>query len=153
MVQFIKPIIENAIAVLRARTPALLRAAGREEFVDYGKQFTGVAPNFPSVFVMPVRTVFDADSQHMRHQAHQVQIKFALSGSEPDDVTAAAMDYMTAIDGALAASDPGDWQSVIADGVVLRVFVQGHDYGPLFERGGALARFPELELIVEVEEL
>ena len=58
-----------------------------------------------------------------------------------------------AIDGALGASDPGDWQEVIAGGVVLRVFVQGHDYGPLFERGGALARFPELELIVEVEEL
>ena len=153
MAEGIKPIIENVLAVLQARTPALLQAAGLDEFVDFGKQFTGVAQNFPSVWAMPVRTAFDADSQQTRHQAHQVQIKFVVSGVEPDDVTAAAMDYMQAIDGALAASDPGDWQGIIQGGVILRVFVEGHDYGPLFERGGALARFPELELIVETEEL
>ncbi|KKM18469.1 hypothetical protein LCGC14_1665410 [marine sediment metagenome] len=153
MAEFIKPIIETAIAILQARTPALLRAAGLDEFVDFGQQFTGVAPNFPSVWVMPARTVFDADSQHMRHQAHQLQIKFGVSGTEPDDVTAAAMGYMQAIDGAIGASDPEDWQGVIQGGAVLRVFVQGHDYGALFERGGAMARFPELELIVETEEL
>ena len=73
---------------------------------------------------------------------------------EPDDLTDAAMAYMRAVDLALDQSFPADWEGKLgANGVVLRVFVSGHDYGPLFERGGVLARFPELELVVETEEL
>lgn len=152
MAEFIKPIVENALAVLQSRTPALLQAESLAEFEHYGKQFTGVVQNFPAVWVMPVRTVLDPDAQGYRHEAHQVQIKLAVHGSEPDDVTAAAMDYMAVINRAIEASDPGDWQGVSQGANVLRVFVQGHDYGPLFERRGMLARFPELELIVEVAE-
>lgn len=149
--EFIAPIIENALAVLKQRTPGLL--AGRDLFVNFGKQFTGVVSNFPSLYVMPVGTAFDADAQHLVHQAHQVQVKLAVSGAEPDLVTEAALAYMRAVDLAIAQSWPKDWEGKLQNGVVLRVFVERHDYGPLFERQGALARFPELDLIVETEEM
>jgi hypothetical protein len=149
--EFIEPIVENVIAVLETRTPELLE--GLDPFVQFGKQFTGVAVNFPAVWVMPVRTVLDPEQQHLRHQAHQLTVKFGVSASDPDQVTTLAMRYMELIDQALLASDGGsDWDGVLQAGSVLRVFVQGHDYGPLYERGGIMSRFPELDLVVETSE-
>jgi hypothetical protein len=153
MAQFIAPIIDNMLMVLQKYTPGLAEQAGRAPFVDFGKRFTWNVVNFPSIWVMPVRTAFDTDAQNMRWERHQVQIKFAVQGSEPDDLDDAAMAYMAAIDNAIAQSDPADWADILTGGVVLRVFVQGHDYGPLFEKGGMMTRFPELELIVDAEEL
>lgn len=115
-------------------------------FADVGKQFTGIVQNFPAAWVMPVRTAFDAETQGFDHAAHQVQIKFAVSGSEPDAITGEAMTLMQAAHDAIEASvAAGQWNA-------LRVFIAGHDYGPLFELRGVMARFPELELVVEVAE-
>ena len=152
MPEFIDPIVANVIAVLRARTPALLDAVALPNFVDFGKQFTGITVNFPSVWVMPVRTLFGAEMQQGRHEEHQVTVKFGVSSSEPDAVTQAAVDYMVVIDRALSDSDPADWTSLLQGGQVLRVFVQSHDYGALLGRGSAIARFPELDLVVETME-
>jgi hypothetical protein len=149
--QFIAPIIARTLEVLRKYTPAAL--ANCEPFVDFGKQPSDIVQNWPSVYVMPVRTMFDADAQNMRRQAHLIKITMAVSAPEPDLVTDAAMAYMAAVDAAIAQSDPGDWVGILAAGTVLRVFVQTHDYGPLFQHGGMLARFPEMNLIVETEEL
>jgi hypothetical protein len=149
MAELITPVVEKVIAVLKERTPSALGA--RESFVDYGKEFTGVVANFPSVWVMPVRTSFDAELDG-RRQAHQVKVTMAVTGSEPDEVTDAAMAYMKAVDTAIAASWPADWVGAVSGGQVLRVFVEGHDYGPLFGKEGGLARFPELDLVVEVME-
>ena len=144
--EFIAPIVDKILAVLEARTPALLGA--RAPFAAYGKQFTGIVPNFPAVYVMPVRTEFDSEATGASHQAHQVQIKCAVEGSEPDAIVVEAVAYMTAIHEALAASWPADWAGVLSDGQVEALLVRGHDYGPLFERGNVLARFPELDLVV-----
>ena len=149
--QFIAPIVARTLSVLRKYTPGTVGT--REPFVDFGQQFAGVVQNWPSVYVMPVRTVHDPEEQNTRHQAHQVKITIAVSATEPDLVTDAAMAYMTAVDAAIAQSDPADWADAVTAGTVLRVFVQTHDYGPLFQRGGMLARFPELDLLVETEEL
>jgi hypothetical protein len=151
MADFISPIIDNVLDILQKYTPGLL--PGREPFSDYRKSFTGVVQNFPAVYAMPVRTTFDPESMHTRHQAHQITIKFAISASDPDTLTAEAGAYMAALDGAIQSATVEDWQGTLPQPVVMRVFVQAHDYGPLFERGVQLARFPELELIVETEEL
>lgn len=151
MAEFVKPIIENVISALEYRTPTILAAAGLPAIAHFGRQFTGVVPRFPAVYVMPVRTVFNSDSE-LRHQAHQIQITLAVSGGSPDAVTEAAMDYMAAIDTAIEAGDPADWQGVLQGGLVLRVFTQAHDYGPLYQGNNAAARFPEMELIVEATE-
>jgi hypothetical protein len=152
MAEFVKPVIENLLALLETRTPTILDEKGRDQIEHFGKQFTGVVANWPAVFAMPVRTAFNADADVMRYQAHQIQVVIAVTGSTPEAVTDAAMDYMAAIDQAIQEGDPSDWQGVIQGGNILRVFVQGHDYGPLFERGGTSARFPELELVVEASE-
>lgn len=144
--EFISPIIDKILAVLEARTPDLLGV--RDAFFTYGRQYTGIVPNFPSVWVMPVRTEFDPEATGASHQAHQVQIKFAIQGSDPDAIADAAAAYMKAIHEALAASWPADWLDVLADGRVQALLVRSHDYGPLFERGSILARFPELDLVV-----
>jgi hypothetical protein len=120
-------------------------------FREYGKQFTGLSPNFPGCWVSPVRTELDSESATC-HQAHQVRIKFGVEGSEPEEVAQAAMEYMAAIHRALAASWPGDWTGVLAGGQVMRLFVRGHEYGPLFERGGSMAKFPEMDVVAETQE-
>jgi len=145
MAEFIRPVIEKLIGVLAARTPGLL--AAREPFTAIGKQYTGVAVNFPACWVMAVRTEFDPDIQGMLAEAHTLTVKFGVAGTEPDQLAEDAMAYMKAVDQAITASvAAGEWQA-------LRVFVRAHDYGPLWERGNVIARFPELELIVETTEV
>jgi hypothetical protein len=146
MAEFVKPVIDAVIATLEQYTPAMV-PVGYEPFVDFGRQFTGVVQNWPSLFVMPGRTVFDPDMQGCIRQGHQIQIKLAVTGATPDEVTDAAMVYVRAVHLAIAAADAaGDFSAY------QRVFVAAHDYGPLYERGGGIARLPEMELIVEAVE-
>ncbi|SRR5581483_3105864 len=156
MAKFVGAIVDAALAILQARTPAALAALTppRDPFADYGRLFTGSVQNFPAVWVMPLRTTFDPDQQEMRHQAHEIKIICAVAAGEPDELAAAAAAYLAAIDAAIYASDPEDWAAALGpDGQVQRVFIRAHDYGPVFEGRGMLARFPEIDLIVEAEEM
>ena len=151
MAEFIGPVIDRVLAALEKYMPAAL-PADQDPVMEFGRQFTGVVANMPAVYVMPVRTAFDADAEYL-HQVHQVQIKLAVSGSTPEDVTAAALAYVRAADLAIAqAETAGEFCDAVTGGNVLRVFVSAHDYGPLFEGHAGLARFPEIELTVEVAE-
>lgn len=153
MPDFIKPVVENALRILRQYTLTELQPMARDEFADFGKQFTGTVENFPAVWVMPVRTTFDADSQQSRNQEHLLRIIIAVAGADRDEIDDLAMDYAKAVDRALAAADAAkEWEGLLTGGLVRRVFVLEHDYGPLFVRDGGLARFPEISLIVETEE-
>lgn len=137
--------------MLEKYMPATL-PADLEPVVEFGRQFTGVVGNMPSLYVMPVVTAFDPDAQYL-DQTHQIQIKLAVSGSAPGDVTAAAMAYVRAVDLAIAQADAaGEFADAVTGGEVKRVFVSRHDYGPLFEGHGGMARFPEIDLLVEVAE-
>jgi hypothetical protein len=153
---FIKPVVENTLRILEKYTLAELQPMDREAITDFGKQFTGVVPNFPALWVMPVRTTFDPDAQQSRRQEHLLRITIAVSGAEPDELDVLAMDYCKAVDRALVAAElatPNEWQGLLVNGQVLRVFVVEHDYGPLFEVGKGLARYPEMTLLVETEEV
>jgi hypothetical protein len=150
--EFVAPVIERLLEVLQKHLPTTL-PTDQEPVTEFGRQFTGVTVSFPAVYVMPLRTVFDEDAQNYVHQAHQIQIKLAVSGSQPGDVTDAAMTYIKAVHLAIAQADAaGEFADAVTAGQVLRVFVSAHDYGPLFDRGSVLARFPEIELLVEVAE-
>ncbi len=144
--EFIGPIVDKILAVIEERTPALL--GSRDPFATYGKQFNWIVQNFPAVYAMPVRTEFDAEATGAAHQAHQVQIKIAIQGSEPDEIAVEAEAYMRAVHEALAASWPDDWLGTLADGKVQALLVRSHDYGPLFAKDNVLARYPELDLVV-----
>ena len=150
MAEYIKAAIDAVLAALAKRMPAAL-PVDREPIVEYGRQFTGIVANMPALYVMPRRTLFDADAQGVENMAHELQITLAVSGSEPGDVTDAAMIYVRAVHQAIAAADAAR-EITVEGGQVGRVFVVSHDYGPLFEKGGGLARFPEIDLLVEVAE-
>ncbi len=150
MAEYIKPVIDAVLAALEARVPAAL-PTDREPIVEYGRQFTGIIANMPALYVMPRRTLFDPDAQGIENMAHELQITLAVSGSQPGDVTDAAMAYVKAVHDAIKAADAAR-EITVTGGQVNRVFVVSHDYGPLFEKGGGLARFPEIDLLVEVAE-
>jgi len=150
MAEHIGPIVEKVREILRERMPAALGA--RAPFVEIGKSWTGVNVNPPSAWVMPVRTDFDGEVQGYLAGMHTITIKFGVAGAEPDLVTDEALVYMAAMDAALEASWPGDWAGTLEHGSVLRVWVRSHDYGPLFERGNMIARFPEMDLVIETAE-
>lgn len=147
--QYITPIVASLVAILAEYTPALLEGSGYGPFVDSNLTFTGVIGNPPAVWVMPVKSLID-DEGTTQKEKHTITVKFAVTSSEPDDLTNAAMAYMVAISNAIDSAQITDWQGGI---IPLRVLVFEHDYGPLFERDGKLARFPEAHVLVEVEEL
>jgi len=143
MAQLIRPVIDKLLEVLAARTTG---------FVAFGRLFTGVMPNAPAVWVMPGRTVIDPECS-MLGQAHLVTIKFGVEHSDPDELMNAAMDGMAEIHGAIEASWPGDWVDAVTGGQVQSVTIREHDYGPTWTAGGMVAKFPEMDLLIEVEEL
>src|SRR6267154_198622 len=98
MAKFIEPVIDDVVAILRKYTPQTLGTL--PPFVDFGKAFTGVVPNFPANWVMPARTLFDPEGS-LTGQQHQVIVKFGISGSEPDQLESAGVQYMKALDDAI----------------------------------------------------
>jgi len=152
MPEFIKPVADAVLAALVKYLPATI-PSGYDQMAEFGKQFTGIVNNSPACFVMPGRTVFNPDAQNYRHQAHDLTVILALTGSETGDVTEAAEVYVAAVDGALAmAWAAGDFAGILTPGNVLGLFVSSHDYGPLRSKDGMLARFPEISLTVETAE-
>ena len=145
MAEFIGPVVDWVIATLEARLPLILAAAELEPFVEYRRSWTGVGSNWPSLAVMARTTDFDTEGSG-RHSLNRLTVKFGVNGDDPDQVTTDSMAYMKAIDDALAAAVDA-WDSAMS-----RVFVGTHDYGPLYEKGGGFARFPEMHLEVELYE-
>ncbi len=141
MAEFIGPVVEWLIGVIVARTPALLQAAGLDEFAEVRPAWTGVVLNWPTCSVYPGKTEFDPEGTSV-HSAHSITIKFGVSGADPDQVVRDAEAYMKAIDAAIAGA-VGEWLPAIS-----KVFVRSHEYGPLWS-GKGFAKFPEL--VVEVE--
>lgn len=153
MPEHIDPVSLKLKAVIEARTPALLAAAGKLVFAEVNESWTGAVLNFPAASVMPNRTEFD-DEGHLVHAMHQLTVRLSLSANTPDELTADAKKYVRLVDQAIRESDAaGDWKNTLANGNVLRVFVQGHDYGALYEKGNRLAKYPELFVWVETEEV
>lgn len=148
--EFLAPVVTKLLSVLEAHTPEFL--AGLPRIERYGRHFTGVVKNWPSLWVMPVRSDFDPDVTGYSSQSHLVLVKFAISAAEPDLIVDLGLAYMRAIHLALAASWPEEWCSALASGQVLGLRVRGHDYGPLWEHGKGVARFPEMELVVQTAE-
>jgi hypothetical protein len=143
MALLIKPVIDKLLEIL---------AADATSFVECGKLFTGAAANLPALWVMPGRTVIDQECSMLR-QTHLITIKFGVQDADPDALMNGAMDLMAEIHGAIEASWPGDWVNAVTGGQVQNVTIREHDYGPTWTAGGLVAKFPEMDLVIEVEEL
>jgi hypothetical protein len=130
--QYITPIVASISAILQSYTPALLASGDYGPFVDYGFCFTGVVENPPALWVMPVKTNID-DEGTTQKERHEITVKFAVTGSEPDDLVNAAMAYMVALTMAIRSAQVTDWQGGV---IPLRVLVFEQDYGPTYQREG-----------------
>ena len=135
--QFIAPLVTWLVGVVQgASTPI--------PFAEVKQSWTGVVMNWPSAAVMPRTSGFDPEFNGASHSENVLTVKFGVNGMDPDQVTADAMSYMLAIDQAI---ETATWPPQVS-----RVFVQSHDYGPLFTKDGNFAKFPELHLLLEVYE-
>ena len=137
--QFIAPIVSWLVSVLQNANMGALPA-----FAEVKQSWTGAVINWPPAAVMPRSSGFDAEITGGSHSENLFTVKFGVNGRDPDQVTADAMSYMLAIDQAIEAA------ATLPQ--ISRVFVQEHDYGPLFQKDGNFAKFPELHLLVEVYE-
>ena len=145
MSQLIQPILDAVEAVVKAAPLGNLTP-----FVNV-KQGESVPVNFPCAFVIPRRTQFpDSGEGNMRNELHSVTVRLGILGTETLQLTKDCIAYVAAVDGAIQASFPGPmWPNF-----VLRPFVMEHDFGALFSRqGGGLAYWPEIHLLIGVEEL
>ena len=146
MADFIRPVLTWLVAVIESDTPALLAAAQLDAFAEVKQSWTGVAINWPPCSVMPGHSDFDPEGTAV-HGAHAFTVKFGVCGDDSDQVAADAIGYMKAIDAAITGA-AADWLPQMS-----RVFILRHDYGPLFQKDGSFAKFPELHLEVETQEL
>jgi hypothetical protein len=136
---FIGPVVGWLKGVLKGADMGEMDA-----FAEIRESWTGVIINWPSASVMGRTSAFDGEIVGGSHSRNELTVKFGVNGSDPDQVVRDATAYMKAIDAAIAGAE---WLPTFS-----RVYVSQHDYGPLFERNGNFAKFPELHLMVEVYE-
>ncbi|MGD0922108.1 MAG: hypothetical protein ABSA70_10125 [Terriglobia bacterium] len=166
--QFAKPLVNQLIAILQRDQQAALdsvnagRPPGRElkPFAAFHKEVMTVQ-NWPALVLVAQETAFEATSDaDLRTQTVRFICALAIAGTDPEWLSEDAMDYLRAVDIVLTSAPLGDFYvplsinhrtvpvSKIQDLRVLR-----HDLGVLVgRRGGGMARGPQIEFVVELEE-
>jgi hypothetical protein len=148
MALYIAPIVAAVQGILAKYLALALEPTEYPAFLDIGSVFTGVMDNPPEAWVMGSRTQIDDEGNSLAEK-HLVTVKFGVTASDPDDLWTAAAAYMKAISDAMAMAQANDWGAVIPN----HAHVFEHDYGPVFQKGGVLARFPECHIEIEVNEI
>ncbi|MFB3921598.1 MAG: hypothetical protein ACE145_07740 [Terriglobia bacterium] len=175
---FVKPLVNQLIAILqRDQQPALdilnaTRPPGRElkPFAAFHKELVSVQ-NWPAIVLVAQEVSFDANSDaDLRTQSVRFVCAMAISGADPEFLAEDTTDYLRAVDMVLTSAPLGDFYTALAidhrtvpDGLttpldsdvsrVLDLRVTRHDLGALVSRrGGSLARGPQIEFVVEMEE-
>lgn len=176
--QFAKQLVNQLIAILQRDQPAALavinasRPPGRalNPFAAFYKEAYAVQ-NWPALVLVAHSTAFDSNSDiDLRSQTVQFFCVMAITGTDPEWLAEDAMDTLRAVDIVLTSiqfSDfytplpithrtvPGGMTAGLNSAVskVQDLRIVKHDLGALMRRGtGALARSPEIEFVVEMEE-
>jgi len=143
--------ISTSIRVLKAilvnDTPTILSGMTRAPFTGVGTFFSGMMPSPPYAWVQPRSTEFDDETQ-VETQRDQVTVKIGISGSDPEAIAAAALDYVAAVDQAIR--DAADAE---LDPTITHLHIQAHDYGLLYVDKGGFARYPEIHLEITRREV
>jgi len=175
---FSKPLVNQLIAVLQRDQQAALdivnagRPPGRElkPFAAFHKE-VGTVQNWPAVVLVAQEIAFDSASDaDLRTQTLRFICALAITGTDPEWLAEDAMDYLRAVDMVLTSLPLADFYTplmidhrTVPDGETagldsavskiqdLRII--RHDLGALVaRRGGALARGPQIEFVIEMEE-
>jgi len=175
---FSKPLVNQLIAVLQRDQQAALdivnagRPPGRElkPFVAFHKE-VGTVQNWPAVVLVAQEIAFDSASDaDLRTQTLRFICALAITGTDPEWLAEDAMDYLRAVDMVLTSLPLTDFYTPLAidhrtvpggetaglDPAVSKIQdlrIIRHDLGALVaRRGGALARGPQIEFVIEMEE-
>ncbi len=176
---FAKPLVNQLIAILQRDQQEALnildagRPAGRalKPFGAFHKE-AGTVQNWPALVLVPQETAFDTNSDaDLRTQSVRLVAAMAITGADPEWLAEDALDYLRAVDIVLTSAPLGDFYVALAinhrtvpAGVtspldpatshVLDLRVTRHDLGVLVSRsrGAGLARGPQVEFVVELEE-
>ena len=175
---FSKPLINQLIAILERDQQAALdivnagRPPGRElkPFAAFHKEAAPIQ-NWPALVLVAQETSFDQDSDaDLRTQTLRFFCALGITGTDPEWLAEDAMDYLRAVDIVLTSAPlsdfyiplsinhrtvPGGQTAGLNTSVsrVLDLRVTRHDLGALVaRRGGALARGPQIEFLIELEE-
>ncbi len=176
--QFAKVLVNQLVAILQRDQQSALdlinaqRPAGRalKPFKAFHKEAAPIQ-NWPALVLVAQANEFDADSDSdLRSQRVNFFCALALTGTDPEWLSEDAMDYLRAVDIVLTSAALADFYAALPiahstvpggtttplDPVVSKVEdlrVTRHNMGALAtRRGGALARAPQIEFVVEVEE-
>jgi hypothetical protein len=176
--KFAKPLVNQLIAILQRDQQAALdivnaaRPAGRalKPFAAFYKE-AGTVQNWPALVLVAQEVAFDSNSDaDLRTQTLRFICAMAITGTDPEWLAEDALDYLRAVDTVLTSAPLGDFYSALAidhrtvpDGQttgldpsvskVLDLRIIRHDLGMLVSRrGGGLARGPQIEFVIEMEE-
>jgi hypothetical protein len=144
MADYLRAAVAVIDGCLQARTEKLLAALGRPAIADWRHADTGVMQNPPTVWVTPLRNAIEEEGQGIT-QSGQVMVIIGLTGTDPEDLVAAAMDYVAAVTDAIESM--AEWTDNIR-----HVHPGQQDYSARFRRGAGFAIFPTVVLTVETTE-
>jgi len=141
--------VDNVIDLIAGKTPDILAGIdpGRKAFTSVKNSASLLALNPPQCWVTPVTQQFEDEGQS-RSSRCNLRVTMAVSAGEPEALMAAALDYVRAVDRAIARATRAD-----LDEAVKRIWIVEHDYGPMFAKDGGFSRLPQIHLVVEMEEL
>jgi hypothetical protein len=147
--EFIQVAIDGLLGLLKEHTADLLAEMDtpRVPITHFGYAFRGQAMNAPELWVEPVSTVFD-DEGTATHGISQLRITLGIVAGDPEACTLAALDYVRAASLAISQNEFAELGDAIQ-----RVFVREHNYGALRAGGKGFAVFPEIYVLVEMEEV
>jgi hypothetical protein len=176
--QFAKTVVNQLIAILQRDQQAALdlvnatRPAGRalKAFATFYKEAAPIQ-NWPALVLVAQQITFDdASDADLRTESVRFFCAMALTGTDPEWLSEDAMDYLRAVDMVLTSAPLSDFYAALPithttvpagvttplDPAVSKIQdlrVTRHDLGALVaRRGGALARGPQIEFVVELEE-
>jgi hypothetical protein len=176
--QFAKQLVNQLIAIVQRDQQAALsvintaRPPGRalNPFAAFFKEAAPIQ-NWPAMVLIARSTQFDqASDADLRTEAHTFFCAMAISGTDPEWLADDAMDYLHAVDIVLTSVPLGDFylplpishrtmptgQTTGLNSAVTKIQdlrITRHDMGSLVSRrGGTLARGPQIEFVIELEE-
>ena len=176
---FAKPLVNQIIAILQRDQQAALeivnaaRPAGRalKPFAAFYKE-AGTVQNWPALVLVAQETAFDAVSDpDLRTETLRFICAMAITGTDPEWLAEDALDYLHVVDMVLTSAPLGDFYLPLATdhrtvpegetagleasvSKILDLRIVRHDLGVLVTRarGAGLARGPQIEFVIELEE-
>ena len=176
--QFAKPLVDQLIAIFQRDQQAALDIVNRSRppgrrlgpFTAFLKELAPIQ-NWPALVLVAQQSSFDlAADINLRSETLSFYCAMAIMGTDPEWLAEDAMDTLRAVDIVLTSVQFPDFYSPLPinhttvpggmtaglDPAVSKIQdlrVTRHDLGALVQRrGGALARGPQIEFQVEMEE-